>query len=195
MSRRNTLKIHAHDLQALALTQFIDRSPPPMRYNSFVNTFLSTHSEDECLEMIWMIYWGIDYRCRGCGCQSTYYRIRKRKTYACGRCGTHVAALRTTIFYYSSTPLTIWFYAIYFYCVRTMENIDDGELPKMCAKELERKLGVTYKTAWSMLQKIRLLVARACSPYLGSDVHSLSLGENERKLLLSVVMRGYSNHT
>lgn len=182
--------IYTKDWQALVLTQFIDRPLPNLRYHAFVDSFLSPHSDDECLEMIWMIFWGIDYRCRVCKSRSTYYRVRTRKSYACGRCGTHVAALRGTIFYQSSTPLTIWFYAIYFYCARAMTHIEADTLPRMYAKELERRLGVTYKTAWHMLQKIRWLVERAGAPYLGGDVTSLAMGERERKLIQSIVLRG-----
>ena len=51
-----------------------------------------------------------------------------------------------TIFHKSSTSLQLWFYAM-FLASQTRCGIS--------AKQLERELGVTYKTAWRMLNKIR----------------------------------------
>lgn len=56
----------------------------------------------------------------------------------------------STIFHKSRTPLTDWFYAIYL-----MSSNKAGT----SAKKLERQLGVTYKTAWRMLHKIRTMMA------------------------------------
>ena len=50
------------------------------------------------------------------------------------------------------TPLQVWFYAIYLF-VTTRHGVS--------GKELERALGVTYKTAWRMGQQIRTLMAKA----------------------------------
>ena len=46
----------------------------------------------------------------------------------------------------------MWFYAIYLF-VATRHGVS--------GKELERQLGVTYKTAWRMGQQIRKLMANA----------------------------------
>ena len=183
------LKRKTQEWPAVVLTQFIDYPPPHIRYTTFIESFLSSRSEDECLEIIWMIFWGIDYRCHSCGRGATYYRVRGRKSYVC-RCGNQIAALRGTIFYRSSTPLTLWFYAIYLYCAQVMACMARGNIPRIYARELERRLGVTYKTSWGMLQKIRWMVARAGAPYLGNDAESLVMGERERKLIQSIVMRG-----
>ena len=51
-----------------------------------------------------------------------------------------------TIFEGSRTPLQLWFYAIFMFT--TTRN-------GVAAKELQRQLGVTYKTAWRMGHKIR----------------------------------------
>lgn len=52
------------------------------------------------------------------------------------------------------TPLTVWIYAIYLF-VTTRHGVS--------AKELQRTLGVTYKTAWRVGQQIRTLMANAQS--------------------------------
>ena len=53
---------------------------------------------------------------------------------------------RETIFHKSSTSLHLWFYAMYL-----MTSTRCG----ISAKQLERELGVTYKTAWRMFHLIR----------------------------------------
>lgn len=57
-----------------------------------------------------------------------------------------------TIFQDSRTSLTVWFYAIYLF-VTTRHGVS--------GKELERQLGVTYKTAYRMGQQIRKLMGKA----------------------------------
>jgi transposase-like protein len=54
-----------------------------------------------------------------------------------------------TIFQDSATSLKLWFYAMYL-----MASTRCG----ISAKQLERELGVTYKTAWRMFNKIRSLM-------------------------------------
>ena len=74
-----------------------------------------------------------------------YYRVKGRKTYE-NSVGKQINPLKGTIFEKSSTPLTLWFYAIYLFSVS--KNGVSG-------KELERQLGVTYKTAWRIGHQIR----------------------------------------
>ena len=87
-------------------------------------------------------------RCRKCEQLTLHHRITKRKAYVCQDCGTHVYPLAGTIFEKSSTPLDSWFYAIYL-----MAQTRCG----ISAKQLERELGVTYKTAWRIFKQIRAL--------------------------------------
>lgn len=54
-----------------------------------------------------------------------------------------------TLFEKSSTPLRLWFYALYL-VTKTRAEIS--------AKQLQRELGVTYKTAWRMRTMIRKLM-------------------------------------
>jgi transposase len=76
------------------------------------------------------------------------YRIHGRKDYA-DASGKQYSPLADTIFEKSSTKLTSWFHAIYLFSVSK-----NG----VSAKELERQLGVTYKTAWRMAKQIRSLM-------------------------------------
>ena len=61
-------------------------------------------------------------------------------------CGHYLYPTAGTIFHKSSTSLHLWFYAMYL-----MTSTRCG----ISAKQLERELGVTYKTAWRMFTLIR----------------------------------------
>lgn len=107
-------------------------------------------NDDVCLDTIFKERYGDVDVCPRCGVMDTkFYRVRGRKCYACKDCGYQLHPLAQTIFHKSSTPLTDWFYAIYLFSVSK-----NG----VAAKELERHLGVTYKTAHRMARQIRSLV-------------------------------------
>lgn len=97
--------------------------------------------------------------CPKCGVTSPrFYRVKKRKCYACNDCGYQISPLANTIFHKSETSLKKWFYAIFLFGVGK-----NG----VSAKEIERHLGVTYKTAWRMARQIRLMMQQGDSPLSG----------------------------
>lgn len=107
-------------------------------------------TEDACLEAIFQRRYGDVDTCPSCGVIGTkFYRVSGRKCYACEWCGYQRHPLAGTIFHKSSTPLKSWLYAIYLFSVSK-----NG----VAAKELERHLGVTYKTAHRMARQIRSLM-------------------------------------
>jgi transposase-like protein len=88
--------------------------------------------------------------CPKCGVANPkYYKIKTRTAYACKDCGHHIYPLVGTIFEKSTTPLVDWFHAIYLLSVSK-----NG----VAAKELERQIGVSYKTAHRMAKMIRLVM-------------------------------------
>lgn len=67
-----------------------------------------------------------------------------------------------TVFEKSSTSLHLWYYAMYL-----MTSTKCG----VSAKHLEREIGVSYKTAWRMLNRIRtVLMAQDGDEPLSGDV-------------------------
>lgn len=107
-------------------------------------------NDDVCLEEIKQLRFGDTLDCPKCQKHNKFYRVTGRSAYACAFCGHHIYPLKGSIFDHSSTPLTMWFYATYL-----MAQTRSG----MSAKQLERMLGVTYKTAWRMFKQIRQLMA------------------------------------
>jgi transposase len=94
-----------------------------------------------------------------CGKITPHHAMKTRKSYSCESCGHHVHPTAGTIFHKSSTPLTLWFEAI-FLMTATRSGIS--------AKQLERTLGVTYKTAWRMFHQIRSMMGN--DDELGGEV-------------------------
>ncbi|MGH7141510.1 MAG: IS1595 family transposase [Minisyncoccia bacterium] len=80
-----------------------------------------------------------------------YYRVKGRKCYSHQTTRHQIHPLAGTIFEKSSTPLTLWFHAIFLFS--TSKN-------GVSAKELQRQLGVTYKCAWRMAFEIRTLMGQ-----------------------------------
>ena len=97
-------------------------------------------------------YGGTEIVCPGCGVETKFHPLTKRRAFVCQHCGHHIYPAAGTIFHKSRTNLTKWFFAMYL-----MTSTRHG----VAAKELERQLGVTYKCAWRMAHELRKLMASA----------------------------------
>jgi transposase len=84
--------------------------------------------------------------CDGCDRDAKFYRVKTRRSYACEHCGFQVYPTAGTPFERTRTPLRDWFFVMFQFCASR-----NG----VAAKEVERQLGVTYKTAWRMCHQIR----------------------------------------
>src|SRR3990172_5311760 len=105
--------------------------------------------DDACLDFVVGLIYPDGINCRTCGEIRLHHRLSNRKAYSCDHCDTHVYPLAGTIFEKSSTPLKSWFYAMF---------LISATRCGISAKQLERELGVTYKTAWRMFNQIRKLL-------------------------------------
>lgn len=106
-------------------------------------------TEDVCLEFLKDARWPDGIYCDTCQKVTKHHRVASRRSYSCDYCGHHVHPTAGTIFHKSVTPLRSWFYAMF-----QMASTRMG----VSAKQLERELGVTYKTAWRMFREIRTLM-------------------------------------
>lgn len=102
--------------------------------------------DDACLNHLMVTRYGETTDCPKCGKHSRFARLSKHPAFSCPHCGHHIHPMAGTPFQRSKTPLQKWFYAIYLFT--TTRN-------GVAAKELQRQLGVTYKTAWRMAHEIR----------------------------------------
>jgi transposase-like protein len=104
-------------------------------------------SEDKCREYLEDLRWPDGVRCPRCGNDSVS-RIEKRNQWECNEesCRYQFSVTAGTAFHDSHLPLWKWFLAIYLI----------GESKKgISAKQLQRTLGVSYKTAWYLGHRIR----------------------------------------
>lgn len=105
---------------------------------------------ETCLDHLMNTRYGNPVDCPNCGKNSTFSRHGKRPVYQCQWCGHQVSPMAGTPFEASHTPLIKWFYAMYLF------TTSRHGVP---AKELQRQLSVTYKTAWRMGHEIRKYMA------------------------------------
>lgn len=115
-------------------------------------------NDDACLDFMRDVLYPDGIECRTCERVTKHHRLAKRKAYSCQECATHVYPLAGTIFEKSRTPLKSWFYAMHL-----MASTRCG----ISAKQLERELGVTYKTAWRMFKQIRSLMDEDTGSFFG----------------------------
>jgi transposase-like protein len=115
--------------------------------------FMREFPDDEtCLWHVWRECYAPDgehAHCQRCNKERVFKRYKtaqKRPCWFCSACGFRIHPLKGTIFERSSTSLHLWFYAMYL-ITSTRCGIS--------AKHLERELGVHYKIAWRMFNKIR----------------------------------------
>ncbi|WP_174273508.1 IS1595 family transposase [Sphingomonas bacterium] len=103
-------------------------------------------TEDSCLEHLKQTRFGERHDCEKCDREAKFYRVKGRRSYACEHCGAQIYPTAGTPFDRTRTPLRDWFFVMFQFC--TSRN-------GVAAKEVERQLGVTYKTAWRMCHMIR----------------------------------------
>jgi transposase len=103
-------------------------------------------NDDVCLEHLMRVRYGKRHKCQSCQRIAHYYRVAGRRCYECEHCGYQVYPTAGTPFEQTRTPLTDWFFVMFLFAASR-----NG----VAAKEVQRQLGVTYKTAWRMCHKIR----------------------------------------
>jgi len=130
-----------------------------------VQDFFNKFSTDEaCLEHLMVLRFGNPMYCPKCGVEGQFAKLKKLPAYACSTCGHHIHPMVGTPFERSRTPLQKWFYAMYLF------TTSRHGVP---AKELQRQLGVTYKTAWRMGHELRKHMASVDGdPPLGGHVEA-----------------------
>ncbi len=119
--------------KALTITEFFRRFP----------------DDDACLEHLFKVRYGREPTCPKCGQVNTFHKLAKMPAYTCN-CGHHIHPMVGTPFALTRTPLQKWFFAMFLFT--TTRN-------GVAAKEIQRQMGVTYKTAWRMARLIREYMA------------------------------------
>ena len=110
-------------------------------------------SATECFENM---FWPDGRKCPHCNSENTYATKGNTMPYRCRPCRKRFSVRTGTLLQSSRLPLLKWIWAIY---------LEITALKGVSSMKLHRDLGVTQRTAWFMLQRIR----KAFEPLLSAD--------------------------
>jgi transposase-like protein len=102
--------------------------------------------EARCAEFLYAQRWPDGFVCPACGKGRAVALKSRPRLFECLDCGRQTSLTAGTAMHRSKLPLTTWFWAAHM-----MATHSNG----MSARQLEGQLGVTYKTAWLLAQKLR----------------------------------------
>ena len=111
--------------------------------------------EDNCRDDLWQRRAKIGFKCSVCGCIEGY-KIQNTLRWQCKNCRRQVGIYTGTVFENTKIELRKWYLAA-FLIISSKSGIS--------AKELERQIGVTYKTAWYVNRRLREAMGIANDKY------------------------------
>src|SRR5580700_3646038 len=117
-------------------------------------------TDEKCRELLARLRWPEGVRCPRC--KMEVVELETEKTlYYCKDCDYQFSVTAGTIFNDSHLPLTKWFMATLLLC----------EAKKgISACQVQRTIGVSYKTAWYLCHRIRAAMKEANKPLLDGTV-------------------------
>lgn len=120
-------------------------------FKSVFNMVTTLNSEKACREHLEQLRWNGEPICPHCGSQrENHYRILTRGEdkgrHKCKDCRLPFSVTIGTIFEKSTVPLQKWFMAVYLFT---------SNKKGVSSHQLMREIGVTQKTAWFMLSRLR----------------------------------------
>jgi len=117
---------------------------------------------DKAREYLEALRWPHGPVCPHCGVIGHAYKFEgeahRPGVYKCGSCREQFTVTVNTVFHRSKIALNVWLQAVHLMC---------ASKKGISAKQLERMLGVTYKTAWFMSHRIREAMKAEGSSLLG----------------------------
>jgi transposase-like protein/predicted RNA-binding Zn-ribbon protein involved in translation (DUF1610 family) len=101
---------------------------------------------EDCAAFLAARRWPDGFVCPRCGGMRSGLLKNRAHTYECLDCGRQTSITAGTVLHRSKLPMQTWFWAAHL-----MATHSNG----MSALQLAAQLGVTYKTAWLLAQKLR----------------------------------------
>ena len=102
--------------------------------------------ETSCAAFLFERRWPEGFVCPACGGGRAALLKSRAHTYECLDCGRQTSITAGTVMHRSKLSLTVWFWAAHL-----MATHSNG----MSALQFAAQLGITYKTAWLLTQKLR----------------------------------------
>ena len=122
------------------------KGPPVARARSLTEFQQAFPDEGRCAAFLFERRWPSGFVCPACGGGRAAALKCRAYTYECLDCSRQTSITAGTAMHRSKLPLTTWFWAAHL-----MATHSNG----MSARQFEDQLGVTYKTAWLLAQKLR----------------------------------------
>jgi transposase-like protein len=152
--------------------------------------------EQVCIDTVAAMRWMDGVKCGYCDAAQPYY-LKTQKRWKCRKCRKQFSVKVNSIFEDSPISLKKWLPALWL-----IVNCKNG----ISSYEVARDLGVTQKTAWFMLQRLRLALKAGGIVKLGGtggpvEVDETFIGGNpknmheDKRLALKVGMNGYAEKT
>ena len=117
-----------------------------MRYNNLMAVLDRFPDEKSRVKHLEALRWPYGIICQHCGSSEKIHTYKSRMIYKCGECGKQFSVRKGTIFEESRLPLRKWFAASWL-LTESRKGISSCQLA--------REIGVTQKTAWFMLGRLR----------------------------------------
>src|ERR1700732_2072623 len=112
-----------------------------------LSEFQTAFSDEACCAaFLFKCRWPGGFACPACGAPRGVALNSRPRLFGCLDCGRQTSITAGTAMHRSKLPLTMWFWAAHL-----MATHSNG----MSARQLADQLGVTYKTAWLLAQKLR----------------------------------------
>ena len=118
-----------------------------MTYKSLYDMMKAFPTEESCIMHLEHLRWPKGVICPHCGSSRKIYRVSRSNSYKCSDCRKEFSVRKGTIFEESRLPLRKWFAATW---------LVTSNRKGISSCQLAREIGVTQKTAWFMLHRIRL---------------------------------------
>ncbi|SRR5258708_3312256 len=129
-------------------------------------------SAEKAREYLERIRWNGKPICPHCGVVDGHYALTGESTrpglWKCRDCREQFTVTVGTVFERSKIALNVWLQAVYLIC---------ASKKGMSSKQLERVLGVTYKTAWFMTHRIREAMKDTSGSLLGGGGSPVEVDE------------------
>lgn len=137
---------------------------PEQTLNDAIHNAPRFNDEDAAREHLESIYWPNGPICPHCGGTERNTRLNGTAHRAgllyCANCKSQFTVTVGTVFERSKVPLHKWVFATHLMC---------ASKKGISSKQLERMLGVTYKTAWFMSHRVREAMNIAPAGQLGGN--------------------------
>ena len=146
------------------------------------------HFSDEqvCIETVAKLRWPNGPVCPKCGHTEQYY-LATQKRWKCKKCAKQFSVKLGTIFEDSPIPLDKWLTALWM-----LVNCKNG----ISSYEVGRDLGLTQKSAWFVLQRLRLALQNGSlvriggrgsevevdETFIGGKARNMHVDKRERKI-------------